>query len=133
MRRADGQSTVEVIGLLPLLLAVGLGVFAFLSAGAAREAASGAAEAGAVALLQGRDARAAARAALPGWPRRRTRITVAGRRVTGRGHPERPLRSPPPGHRERGRRRLTLNFTLTLAHWRSSMSGWLDFGSGGPR
>jgi len=81
MRRADGQSTVEVIGLLPLLLAVGLGVFAVLSAGAAREAASGAAEAGAVALLQGRDARAAARAALPGWPRRRTRITVAGRRV----------------------------------------------------
>ena len=52
MRRADGQSTVEVIGLLPLLLAVGLGVFAFLSAGAAREAASGAAEAGAVALLR---------------------------------------------------------------------------------
>ena len=81
MRRADGQSTVEVIGLLALLLAVGLGVFAFLSAGAAREAASGAAEAGAVALLQGRDARAAARDALPGWPRRRTRITVAGRRV----------------------------------------------------
>ena len=81
MRRADGQSTVEVIGLLPLLLAVGLGVFAFLSAGAAREAASGAAVAGAVALLQGRDARAAARGALPGWPRRRTRITVAGRRV----------------------------------------------------
>ena len=69
MRRADGQSTVEVIGLLPLLLAVGLGVFALLSAGAAREAAGGAAEAGAVALLQGRDARAAARAALPGWPR----------------------------------------------------------------
>jgi Flp pilus assembly protein TadG len=82
MKRANGQSTVEVIGLLPLLLAVGLGVFAFLSAGAAREAASGAAEAGAVALLQGRDARAAARAALPGWPRRRTRITVADRRIT---------------------------------------------------
>ena len=32
MRRADGQSTVEVIGLLPLLLAVGLGVYALLGA-----------------------------------------------------------------------------------------------------
>ena len=82
MRRTAGQSTVEVIGLLPLLLAVGLGVFALLSAGAAREAASGAAEAGAVALLQGRDARAAARAALPGWPRGGARVSVAGRRVT---------------------------------------------------
>jgi Flp pilus assembly protein TadG len=82
MSRDEGQSTVEVIGLLPLLLAVGLGVFAFLSAGAAREAAGGAAEAGAVALLQGRDARAAARGALPGWPRGRTRITVVGRRVS---------------------------------------------------
>jgi Flp pilus assembly protein TadG len=91
MMRTDGQSTVEVIGLLPLLLAVGLGVFAFLSAGAAREAANGAAESGAVALLQGRDARAAARAALPGWSRERTRITVAGRRVTVSVTPSGPL------------------------------------------
>jgi Flp pilus assembly protein TadG len=93
MRRADGQSTVEVIGLLPLLLAVGLGVFAPLSAESSRKAASGAAEAGAVALLQGRDARAAARAALPGWPRRRTRIRVAGRRVTVAVTPSGPLGS----------------------------------------
>jgi Flp pilus assembly protein TadG len=91
MKRADGQSTVEVIGLLPLLLAVGLGVFALLSAGAAREAASGAAEAGAVALLQGRDAEAAARAALPGRPHDRTRISVAGRRVTVSVTPSGPL------------------------------------------
>ena len=91
MRRDSGQSTVEVIGLLPLLLAVGLGVFALLSAGSAREAASGAAEAGAVALLQGRDARAAARDALGRWPRDRTRIVVAGRRVTVRVTPSGPF------------------------------------------
>jgi hypothetical protein len=91
MRSTAGQSTVEVIGLLPLLLAVGLGVLALLSAGAAREAADGAAEAGAVALLQGRDARAAARAALPGRPHDRTRITVAAGRVTVSVTPGGPL------------------------------------------
>jgi hypothetical protein len=94
MRRlasASGQSTVEVVGLLPLLLAVGLGVYSLLSAGAAQQAAGGAAEAGAVALLQGRDAAAAARAALTGWPRRRTRITLTGRRVTVRVTPRGPL------------------------------------------
>ena len=63
---ARGQSTVEVVGLLPLLLAAGLAVFCVLSAGRAEEAAGNAAEAGAVALLQGREPRAAARAALAG-------------------------------------------------------------------
>ena len=53
MRSSSGQSTVELVGLLPLLLAVGLGVSTLLSAGAAEQAAGGAAEAGAVALLQG--------------------------------------------------------------------------------
>ena len=91
MRSSSGQSTVEVIGLLPLLLAVGLGVYSLLSAGAAEQAAGGAAEAGAVALLQGRDARAAARAALDDWPSRRTRVMVRGRRVTVRVTPRGPL------------------------------------------
>jgi Flp pilus assembly protein TadG len=96
MRRArgsSGQSTVEVVGLLPLLLAAALGVVSLLSAGAAQHAAGGAAEAGAVALLQGRDAQAAARAALGGWPARRTRITVHGRSVTVRVTPRGPLGS----------------------------------------
>jgi Flp pilus assembly protein TadG len=90
-RCAAGQSTVEVVGLLPLLLAVGLGLLALLGAGAAHEAAGGAAEAGAVALLQGRDAAAAARAALSDWPRDRTEIRVSGRRVTVRVTPSGPL------------------------------------------
>ena len=88
---ARGQSTIEVVGLLPLLLAVGLGVVSLLSAGAAQQAAGGAAEAGAVALLQGRDGRAAARAALTGWPSDRTRVTLSGRRVTVRVTPRGPL------------------------------------------
>ena len=98
MRRlhgSSGQSTVEVVGLLPLLLAVGLGALSLLSAGAAEQVAGGAAEAGAVALLQGRDARAAARAALEGWPERRTRITV-------RGPPRQCPRRPRPGRSARG-------------------------------
>ena len=90
-RSASGQSTVEVVGLLPLLLAVGLGVYSLLAAGSAEHAAGGAAEAGAIALLQGRDAEAAARAALDGWPRRRARIAVRGRRVTVRVTPSGPL------------------------------------------
>jgi hypothetical protein len=91
MRGSSGQSTVEVVGLLPLLLAVGLGVLSLLSAGAAQQAAGGAAEAGAVALLQGRDPRAAARAALEDRPARRTAIAVRGRRVTVRVTPAGPL------------------------------------------
>lgn len=86
-----GQSSVELVGLLPLLLAAGLGVFSLLGAGAATEAAGGAAEAGAIALVQGRDAEAAARAALEGWPRPDTRIRVRGRRVSVRVEPHGPL------------------------------------------
>jgi hypothetical protein len=91
MKGSRGQSSVELVGLVPLLLAVGLGVYSFLSAGAAEQAAGGAAEAGAVALLQGRDARVAARRALTDWPRRRTSISVRGRRVTVRVTPRGPL------------------------------------------
>ena len=88
---ARGQSTVEVVGLLPLLLAVGLAVLSLLSAGRAQEAAGSAAEAGAVALLQGREPRAAVRSALAGWPARRTQVRITGRRVTIRVTPAGPF------------------------------------------
>ena len=91
VRCARGQSTVEVVGLLPLLLAVGLAVLSLLNAGRAEEAAGSAAEAGAVALLQGREPRAAARVALAGWPARRASIRIAGRRVTVRVTPAGPF------------------------------------------
>jgi len=91
VRCARGQSTVEVVGLLPLLLAVSLAVFSFLSAGRAEEVAGNAAEAGAVALLQGREPRAAARAALAGWPEQRAAIRIAARRVTVKVTPAGPF------------------------------------------
>jgi len=86
-----GQATVELVGLLPLLLAVGFAVFSVLGAGAASEAAGAAAEAGAIALLQDRDPAAAARASLSGWPRRDIDIGVRDGAVTVRVVPHGPL------------------------------------------
>lgn len=66
------------MALLPLLVVVGLACAQLLMAGAARELAGNAAEAGAVAMLQGGDAREAARDAVPGWSRSRLRVEVRG-------------------------------------------------------
>jgi hypothetical protein len=82
-----GQASVELVALLPLGLLVALAIAQLLAAGAARELAGNAAEAGAVALLQGGDPAAAARAALPGWSRERAGVRVSGRRVEIRIHP----------------------------------------------
>ena len=76
-----GQSTVELVAILPLLVAVALGVGQLLAAGAAHELAGSAAESGAAAILQGLDPEKAATEALPGWSRSRVDIEVAGRRV----------------------------------------------------
>jgi hypothetical protein len=76
-----GQAAVEVIALLPLAVAVALAVLQALAAGLAAELADHAAESGAVALAEGRDAAAAARAALPGWSRERAEIRVRGAQV----------------------------------------------------
>ena len=91
LRAADGQSTVEVVAVLPVLLAVGLAAFTVLGAGRAEETAGAAAEAGAAALLQGRDPAATARAALAGWPQQRADVRVQGRRVTVRVTPPGPF------------------------------------------
>jgi hypothetical protein len=85
--RRNGQATVEVVGMLPLLALAGIAVMQLLAAGAAREYAGHAAEAGAIALADGRDARDAARHAVPGWSRRRMEISVRGRRVRVRLRP----------------------------------------------
>lgn len=87
MRGERGQASVELVAVLPLVVGVALGAGQLLAAGSAREAAAGAAEAGAVALLQGRDARAAAGDALPAWARDRGDIDVGGRRVRVRLRP----------------------------------------------
>ncbi len=84
---ARGQATVEVVALLPLAALIALAIGQLLAAGSARELASGAAEAGAAALLQGADPAAAARDALPGWSRERADVRVTGRRVEVRLRP----------------------------------------------
>jgi hypothetical protein len=77
----SGQASVELVALLPLAALIALAIGQLLAAGAARELAGNAAEAGAAALLQGGDPATAARAALAGWSRERTTVHVAGRRV----------------------------------------------------
>ncbi len=53
MRGERGQATVELVAMLPLMAGIAVLVLQLLAAGAARELAGHAAEAGAVAMLQG--------------------------------------------------------------------------------
>jgi len=78
---AAGQAAVELVALLPLVVAVALAILQALAAGMADELAGHAAQSGAVALAEGRDGAAAARAALPGWARSRMCVEVDGTRV----------------------------------------------------
>jgi hypothetical protein len=98
MRRSErasdcGQATVETVALVPVLLMVGLGLMQLLAVGYASVLAGGAAEAGALALAGGRDPRAAAMKALPGWSGARADIAVDGGRVEIRLRPPSPLRA----------------------------------------
>jgi hypothetical protein len=77
----DGQSSVELLGLLPLIAVVTLAAFQLLATGLTRTAASSAAEAAAMALLQGQDPATAARAATPRWTHRHLTVRVDGRHV----------------------------------------------------
>jgi hypothetical protein len=86
-RAPAGQASVELVALLPLAALIALAIGQLLAAGAARELAGNAAEAGAAAILQGADPAAAARDALPGWSRERAAVRVAGRRVEVRVRP----------------------------------------------
>lgn len=91
LRSSNGQASIELVALLPLLALVGFGILQVLAAGAAHEVADGAAEAGAVALLQERDPRRAARESLPDWSRDRSSVTVRGRRVRVEVRPRGPV------------------------------------------
>jgi hypothetical protein len=84
--RERGQASVELVGLLPLLVVVALAAAQVVAAAATRELAGHAAGAAAIALVADPDGdpRTAARSALPGWSRDRLRVTVADRRVTVR-------------------------------------------------
>jgi hypothetical protein len=86
-RAARGQATVELVGMLPLAVLVALAVGQLLAAGAARELAGASAEAGAAAILQRGDPKAAALDALPGWSDDHVEVRVSGRRVRVRLRP----------------------------------------------
>lgn len=86
-RSCSGQAAVEVVALLPLLALLALAVGQLLAAGAASALAGHAAEAGAVAIIEGSDPVEAARSALPGWSRSRVLVDVSGRRVSVRVRP----------------------------------------------
>ena len=73
--REHGQASIELLGGLPALLILGLVIFQLLAVGYAAVLAGNAAEAGALAIAGGGDARAAARDAVPGWSHARMRVT----------------------------------------------------------
>jgi hypothetical protein len=91
MRRRAGQASVELIAALPALALAAALALQLLLVGYAVTIADGAAEAGALAGVAGKDARAAARQALPGWARGRSSVRAAGGRVTVELRPPAPL------------------------------------------
>lgn len=82
MRCSRGQASVELVGVLPLAVALALCAGQALAAGVAREAASQAAQAGAMALVQDKDVVAGARRAAPGWARGRMVVRQRGSTVS---------------------------------------------------
>ena len=86
-----GQALVELIAGLPVLLTVGLVLLQLLATGYSAVLAGGAAEAGALALAGGGDARSAVKHALPGWSRAGARIDIDGGAVRVRLRPPSPL------------------------------------------
>jgi hypothetical protein len=88
-----GQASVELLGAVPIVVVLGLAALQLLAVGYASVLAGNAAEAGALALAGGADARAAVRGALPGWSRAHTRVSVDGGRVEVRLRPPSPLRA----------------------------------------
>ena len=89
--RRAGQASIELVGALPALaLAVVLAV-QLLLVGYSLTIVDGAAEAGALAGAAGRDAKRAARDALPEWARARSEVSASDGRVTVELRPPAPL------------------------------------------
>lgn len=86
-----GQALVELLAGLPLLIALGLALLQVLATGYAAVLAGSAAEAGALALAGGGDARAAAERALPDWSRKRIAVEVGEEVVRVRLRPPSPV------------------------------------------
>jgi hypothetical protein len=91
VRGGAAQASIELLAALPaLVLATALGL-QILLVGYSLTIADGAAEAGALAGASGHDGRRAAREALPGWARDRSRVTTADGRVRVDLRPPAPL------------------------------------------
>ncbi|WP_026911543.1 hypothetical protein [Patulibacter minatonensis] len=73
-----GQASVEVVAIAPVVGLFVVGLALALQAHAAGEAAGLAAHAAGIAVMQGRDPKAAAREAVPDVDRDRLRVTVDG-------------------------------------------------------
>lgn len=74
--REAGQAQIELLASIPVLMLAGLIAAQLLLVGWAQSLADGAAEAGALAVADGRPPEEVARAALPGWSRERSEIAV---------------------------------------------------------
>ena len=88
-----GQASVELLGAVPALLALGLSMLQLLAVGYSGVLAGAAAEAGALALAGGDDARSGVQDSLPGWSRARARVRVSDGTVRVRLRPPSPLRA----------------------------------------
>ncbi len=90
-RAASGQASVELLAALPALFLAAAIALQLLVVGYSLTIADGAAEAGALAGVSGDDARRAARAALPGWARDRSKVSADGGKVRIELRPPAPL------------------------------------------
>jgi hypothetical protein len=81
MAAERGQAQLELIAAVPLLVVAALIAMQLLALGYTQTLADGAAEAGAIAVADGRDPADAARAALPGWAGDDVEVDVDGGRV----------------------------------------------------
>ena len=91
MGAESGQATVETVAAIPVLLLAGAVALQLLLTGYTLSLADGAAEAGTLAVVAGRDAEPAVRAALPGWARERVHVEDRGGRITVSLQPPSPL------------------------------------------
>jgi hypothetical protein len=90
MRRQSGQASIELVAALPALALATVLALQLLLVGYSLTVADGAAEAGALAGAAGKNARRAARDALPGWARDRSKVSADAGRVTVRLLPPAP-------------------------------------------
>jgi hypothetical protein len=90
-RARAGQASVELVAALPALALAAALALQLLLVGYSMTIADGAAEAGALAGVAGRDAKRAAVEALPGWARERSHVSADGGRVKVELRPPAPL------------------------------------------